>query len=127
MTKARAFLLTMIATALFDVVAARLRLPAMWGLVNPIILVRLALIAGIGATLARTTGVGKTVALLATASVLPTILWCAAYIATGRAAAEYSGPAFVLAFVIWSLGTGIIGALAGAVFRRWQRSDPGTA
>jgi hypothetical protein len=119
-TKTRAFLLTLIATALLDVVAARLRLPALWGLFNPIIVVRLALIAGIGAALGRTTGVTKNVILLATASVLPTILWCAVYILSGRAAAEYSGPAIVLAFMTWSLGTGIIGALAGAAFKRSQ-------
>jgi len=126
-TKTGAFLLTIITTALLDVAAARLPLPAMWGQINPIILLRLALVAGIGAALPRTTGIGATVVLLGAASVLPTIAWFVLYIAMGRAAPEYSGPAFVLAFLAWALATGVFGALAGIVLRRWSRSDPGTA
>ena len=127
MTKTRAFLLTMVATVLLDALAAWLQLPALWDRVNPLLFVRLAVIAAIGAALPRTTGITKTVILLATATGLPTAVWLSVYIGTGRAAAEYSGPAFVLAFLIWSLGSGILGAVVGVLIRRWSGSAPGTA
>ena len=127
MTKSRAFLLTAIATTLVDILVAWLQLPALWDRVSPLLFVRFAIIAAIGATLPRATAVTKTVILLATATALPTALWLGVYIGTGRAAAEYSGPAFVLAFRIWSLGSGTIGALVGVLVRRRSRSAPGTA